>query len=1021
MNGYHLPLLKNRLYGRGGGVALYLKNCLSYRRRLDLEMPNLELLWCEVILLKTKILIGVCYRPPTHLTSDMDAFLALLQDSLDAIDRSNFNAVVITGDFNAHFNRNDHHSSTRSGIDLARFLNCNNLFQLIEEPTRITATSETILDLVITDSPGYCTSKFTLSPPANCDHNAIVVKFNLFVFSHRAYKRTIYNFNAVNENILTSSLLSFNWENLFSNVYDIDILYENWLSRFLTIVKDFIPSRVITVRPNDKPWMNSIIRRSIRRRNRLLRKFQKNKLAKDWSLYKTQRNLTVSIIRKEKASYYEKLNAMLSNPKLSAKKWWGVVKSIYGTKVCSTIPPLKENDIYVYDPKEKAKLFNDYFVSQATLDPQRSSPQFVGQFSNSSLSNIAVNPDEVLKLLLRVNISKACGHDGIGNRMIKLCAYGIYSSFTRLINISLSLGQYPKQWKFANVLPIFKKDEHNTKSNYRPVSLLPSLSKICEKIVFVRLYNYLIEIGYLHNLQSGFRPGHSTVLQLTYVVHQIYSSLEEGKEVRGVFLDISKAFDKVWHEGLISKLKFLGIKDTLLKWLESYLSNRFQRVVVEGTNSNWEKVNAGVPQGSVLGPLLFLIYINDITDNIQSEAFLFADDTMILDVVDSPVKSAAKLNTDLASITSWADKWMVTMNPGKTRSMIFSVKKNKPDHPSLLLNQAIIPDVNVHCHLGINLSSDLSWQHHISIISERAAKRLNMLKGLRFRLNRSTLNSMYISFIRPLMEYGDFIWDGCGSECSNALDRIQFDAARLVTGAIKGTNRVSLLEELSWDKLEIRRYIHKLSVLYKIKNRLVPDYLYSVLPMSVSQISNYPLRNSDNICNFSCSTSRFQQSFFPSAIFAWNSLSDSIRNSSSFTNFKNSINGLFCKKKCPKIFEVGARYPSVLHTRLRLGNSTLNDDLFRHNCIPSPACAFGYHRETTEHYLLHCPLWDTYRLSLLTTVAECLGNCWYNSNRTGKLSFLLFGCYSVAFDVNHRLFFAVQRFIIDTSRFSARK
>jgi hypothetical protein len=149
---------------------------------------------------------------------------------------------------------------------------------------------------------------------------------------------------------------------------------------------------------------------------------------------------------------------------------------------------------------------------------------------------------------------------------------------------------------------------------------------------------------------------------------------------------------------------------------------------VEGTISNWEKVSAGVPHGSVLGPLLFLTYINDITNDIQSEAFLFADDTIILDVVDSPTTSAGKLNTDLASISSWANKWMVTMNPSKTRSMIFSVKNNKPDHPRLLLNRATIPDVNLHCPLGINLSSDLSRQNHICIISERAAKRLNMLK-----------------------------------------------------------------------------------------------------------------------------------------------------------------------------------------------------------------------------------------------------------------------------------------------------
>jgi hypothetical protein len=157
------------------------------------------------------------------------------------------------------------------------------------------------------------------------------------------------------------------------------------------------------------------------------------------------------------------------------------------------------------------------------------------------------------------------------------------------------------------------------------------------------------------------------------------------------------------------------------------------------------------------------------------------------------------------------------------------------------------------------------------------------------------------------MEYGDFIWDGFGVECSNAIERIQFDAAHLVTGAIKGTNRVALLGQLDdIFKKETRRYIQKLSVLYKIKNRMVPDYFYFVLPKPVSQIFNYPLRNSDDICNFLCSSSRFQQSLFPSAISAWNSLiSDSIRNLPSFTNFKTSITRLFCKKKCPKIFEVG--------------------------------------------------------------------------------------------------------------------
>jgi hypothetical protein len=191
-----------------------------------------------------------------------------------------------------------------------------------------------------------------------------------------------------------------------------------------------------------------------------------------------------------------------------------------------------------------------------------------------------------------VDISKACGFDGIGNRIIKSCCEGIHSFSTKFVNLSFALGQYPTVWKMANVVPIFKKGEPQLKINYRPVSLLPCLSKICERVVFIRLYNFLLEIGFLYKFQSGFRPCHSTVNQLLYIVHQIYCAFEAGKEVRVVFLDISKAFDKVWHTGLLKKLEALGVRNPLLQWFESYLENRMQRVVVEGQSSEWEKERA---------------------------------------------------------------------------------------------------------------------------------------------------------------------------------------------------------------------------------------------------------------------------------------------------------------------------------------------------------------------------------------------------------------------------------------------
>ena len=282
-----------------------------------------------------------------------------------------------------------------------------------------------------------------------------------------------------------------------------------------------------------------------------------------------------------------------------------------------------------------------------------------------------------------VDISKASGSDGIGNKMIKFCSESLYLFFAKFVNFSFALGQYSTAWKMANVVPIFKKGNSQLKVNYRPVSLLPCLSKICEKVVFVRLYNFLLEIGYLYKLQSGFRPGDSTDNQLLYFVHQIYCAFEAGKEVRIVFLDISKAFDKVWHAGLLKKLEALGIRNPLLQWFKSYLQDRTQRVVIEGQSSDWRSVNSGVPQGSVLGPLLFLIYINDITDDPESCPFIFADDTALFEVVDNPTSSAELLNNDLNKISEWSDRWLVTMNPSKTKSMTFSNKKEKESHSVL--------------------------------------------------------------------------------------------------------------------------------------------------------------------------------------------------------------------------------------------------------------------------------------------------------------------------------------------------
>ena len=294
----------------------------------------------------------------------------------------------------------------------------------------------------------------------------------------------------------------------------------------------------------------------------------------------------------------------------------------------------------------------------------------------------------------------------------------------------------------------------------------------------------------------------------------------------------------------------------MLSWF-----NRKQRVI-DGQTSQWRSIDAGVPQGSVLGPLLFLIYINDITNDLESDCLLYADDTSLFDIVDSPDVSSTKLNNDLHKIDNWARRWLVTINPIKTVCITFSVKRFKPYHADLFFEGKKIVEVSQRTHLGVTLSSNLFWRAHILGIYEKTNRRLNLFKGIQYKVSRETLNKLYRSLIRPLMEYADSLWDGCTDTESDHLESVQYEAAKVVTDAMKGTSRRNLMQEIGWEDMKTRCSIHKMTLYFKIFKNLVPNYLKELLPSRVFERSHYSLRNFSDYSLFVARTERFKKSFF---------------------------------------------------------------------------------------------------------------------------------------------------------------
>jgi hypothetical protein len=407
------------------------------------------------------------------------------------------------------------------------------------------------------------------------------------------------------------------------------------------------------------------------------------------------------------------------------------------------------------------------------------------------------------------------------------------------------------------------------------------------------------------------------------------------------------------------------------------------------------------------------VYINDIGENVQSTSHLFADDTSVFSSLGcgGAIHAIDQLNKDLHEIHCWANKWLISIHPKKTVAMLFSLKKHPSVLPPIYLGDQLVSLVPVHSHLGVTLTPTLSWSEHINKMSSKCYKILGVLKKFKYRWTRRTLETCYLSFVRPIIEYADILYDSCGITDSSRLESVQLEAARLVTGAKRGTSHSALYRELGWLTLKERRKIHKLVKIYKIVNRISPDYLCDIIQSFQSKDHHHTRFHAQGCLKIPfCRTAIHKNSPFISGLQLWNRLDVKVKGACSLIAFKHCLKSWFPSKPAP-FYHISNRSLQVSFTQIRLGFSNLNDDLAIRNCIPDPKCPCGYQRENANHFLLQCPLYSSSRTELYAGIYNIQNSLRINVN------LLLYGSQTLCPSENETLFILVYKYIESTRRF----
>lgn len=798
----------------GGGVGIYLRSCFKYAILVLGE--EIEQVWIRLTLRGVNIALGVVYRPPKSRYSDfINVFETTVSHIIPSVDD-----VFCVGDFNIDLLRPDTVEARR----VAAALDGLGLHQVIDHATRITDDTATLIDYILTtDIQRVSDVSISSIPSEVSDHELIHCKVKYLSKKPPPCYKTARDFKHLNYTRFSDDLKSIPWNNIY-DLHDIDSKITFLNRNIIALLDIHAPVKTFKITKQYAPWLTDTLREMMRLRDDAFKYYRRTKRQVDWQNYKNLRNIVSTAVKREKKAYYNTTVGSCPSNLL-----WSHLKSV--NLIPSKITKLP------HDLSDVEKI-NSHFIQSV---PQLPFNNALEMFYNSNVKNsitsflnfTEVTEIQVLNIISSMK-SKATGHDGINISTISLCVPHILPHLTHVVNFCIKNSVFPEEWKKAYVVPVPKTSKPNSYSHIRPISILPTFSKILEKILHKQLDEHLIRNEIIPATQSGFRRGYSCCTSLLNITDDIFAASDQGKLTMLILLDYSKAFDTLNHNLLKSILHYTGSSDNALKLLSNFLNNRSQSVTYCGKISSFKNLTCGVPQGSILAPLLFSIYISSFASICDScTPHYYADDCqLLLSFYPSEAEQAiAAVNSDLAKIYEVSTQHCLVLNGSKSTFILFGRKRDRTEFQQqkfrLEVNAEAINHASTVNNLGLIMDEDLRFTKHISNCLKKAYLGLRTIYHHRQFLNKNNKIKLCEALVLSHLNYCDVVYgSSIYSSDVGRIQKLQNGCLRLIFGIRKYEHISHTFRDINWLNMLNRRRLHAATLFFKVLSHKAPQYLY---------------------------------------------------------------------------------------------------------------------------------------------------------------------------------------------------